>query len=120
MCGVLGVLSTRTKSLNVANPSAGVKSSMISSHLFVLRWRPVSSMVMMSFSMVTRCPDKVTSSIKPVLADDWSLSSSGCTASPSRTSEGHLAVLLLWRRSRELAGMNMQNGQDDIFLVCFS
>ena len=39
-----------------------------------------------------------------------------------RTPEGHLAVLLLWRgsrelRRRELAGMNMQNGQGDIFLV---
>jgi len=75
---VVSSLFTRTKSLSVAKPSAGVKiSSMISSHLLVSG--NDSIMVVMSFSMVTKSSDKVTSSIKPLLADDWSLSRSGLT-----------------------------------------
>ena len=72
-------------------------------------------MVMMSFSMVTKSPDKVTSSIKPILADDWSLSRSGCTASQTELQGPPRVALLCSFSGQDLV---ISEGENRLARIC--
>ena len=80
--------------------------------------------VVMSLSTVCKSPDKVRSSIKPILTDECSFSIGGGVL-PHRTPmtpRDLLAVQLHWKGSRDcqmlrLAHMRMQSRQADVELL---
>ena len=82
---IMSFFSTLMNCLNTGDVEMSEESSMMTSHLPWLSWRhdPTASSLtsVTSFSTVSRSPDRVTSSMKPILTSDSRLVRRECAAS---------------------------------------